>query len=87
MSKTVIEILEVGRLAVMEDRDEIAPSLDDDDVSACLKAADLLAEAEGQIVTRKVIRLAAYDLAIATARQAEVGVPRKVDPDATTAKL
>lgn len=66
--KTVVEILEAARMAVIENKDEVASAVPDDELASYLVASRYIFEASEQVDRQKLLRLGAVESAIERAR-------------------
>ena len=67
-SRTVLQILESARLAVLEDRDEMQAAVPDEELANHLIASRYVFEAAEHMAKQKLIRLGTIDCAIEKAR-------------------
>jgi hypothetical protein len=77
--KTIIEILESARQAVLENRDEVSVIVKDDELANHLKASRYIFEAAEHVDRNKLLRLGTIDCAIERARYDELAESLKAD--------
>jgi hypothetical protein len=77
--KSIIEILEAARIAVIENRDEVTSAVPDDELANYLVASRYVFEASEQVDRKKLLRLGAVECAIERARYDELSSSLRSD--------
>lgn len=77
--KTILQILEAARLAVLENRDEMSKAVADDELANHLRASKYVFEAAEQVDRKKLLRLGTIDCAIERARYDELAASLAAD--------